>query len=75
MRPSLGGPLLEEWLTRGAIDIAFEHDRPPRDATQCALHAAGGTQLAKIRGPACTKPKVMNSTSNRSQYGRPSVWT
>jgi hypothetical protein len=32
-----GGPLLEEWLTRGAIDIAFEHDRPPRDATQCAL--------------------------------------
>src|SRR6516162_9146457 len=33
----LGGPLLEEWFTRGAIDIAFEHDRPPRDATQCAL--------------------------------------
>src|ERR1700761_8122032 len=33
----LGGPLLEERLTRGAIDIAFEHDRPPRDATQCAL--------------------------------------
>jgi hypothetical protein len=33
----LGGPLLEERLTRGAIDIAFEHDRPPRNATQRAL--------------------------------------
>jgi hypothetical protein len=33
----LGGPLLKERLTRGAIDIAFEHDRSPRDATQCGL--------------------------------------
>ena len=33
----LGGPLLEERLTRGAVDIAFEHNRPPRDATQRAL--------------------------------------
>jgi hypothetical protein len=33
----LGGPLLEERLTCGAIDISFEHDWPPRYATQCAL--------------------------------------
>src|SRR5262249_35081739 len=37
LRVLLGSPLLEERLALGAVDVALEHDRPPRDTAQRAL--------------------------------------